>query len=224
MPQKMWKHRCPKGGGGLSWSGSPGCSRCGEPGEYDGWHPGMHEAMARYQSKYGLKPIGPHRKMADELLGSLNEKCESCNGRGLRDTATGSWQVCPACRGFGSFFTRPAYEIQVLRRRVLAAYPDAGADPVPNDPPRRRGRSPSPVSKSLSLWHGHFNCAVQTVTTVGYGNWVPKSRLKDPDINSKVLAVKGLSIGFMLLTTPLFAFLTGVAVNLVSEGLRPTGG
>jgi len=68
MPQKMWKHRCPKGGGGLSWSGSPGCDTCGEPGEYDGWHPGMHEAMARYQSKYGLKPIGPHRKMADELL------------------------------------------------------------------------------------------------------------------------------------------------------------
>jgi len=132
MPQKMWKHRCPKGGGGLSWSGSPGCSSCGGPGEYDGWHPGMYEAMARYQSKYGLKPIGPHRKMADELLGSLNEKCKPCDGRGLRDTAHGSWQVCPACRGFGSFFTRPAYEIQALRRRVLATYPDAAADPVPN--------------------------------------------------------------------------------------------
>lgn len=132
MPQKMWKHRCPKGGG-LSRSGSPVCRTCGEPGEYDGWHPGMHEAMARYQSKYGLKPIGPHRKMADELLGSLNESCEPCDGRGLRDTANGrSWQVCAACRGFGSFFTRPAYEIQALRRRVLAAYPDAAADPVPN--------------------------------------------------------------------------------------------
>jgi diguanylate cyclase (GGDEF)-like protein len=93
----------------------------------------MYEAMARYQSKYGLKPIGPHRKMADELLGSLNEKCEPCDGRGLRDTAHGSsWQVCAACRGFGSFFTRPAYEIQALRRRVLAAYPEAAADPVPN--------------------------------------------------------------------------------------------
>lgn len=69
-----------------------------------------------------------------------------------------------------------------------------------------------------------LNFAVQTVTTVGYGNWVPESRLKDPDINGKVLAVKRVSIGFMLLTTPLFAFLTGVAVNLVSEGLRPAGG
>jgi diguanylate cyclase (GGDEF)-like protein len=133
MPQKMWKHRCPKGGGGLSWTGSPVCRTCGEPGDYDGWHPGMYEAMARYQSKYGMKPIGPHRKMADELLGALNEKCGPCDGRGLRDTAHGSsWQVCAACRGFGSFFTRPGYEIQALRRRVLAAYPDAAADPVPN--------------------------------------------------------------------------------------------
>jgi len=93
----------------------------------------MYEAMARYQSKYGLKPIGPHRKMADELLGSLNEKCKVCDGRGLRNMARGSsWRVCEACRGFGSFFTRPAYEIQALRRRVLAAYPDAAAEPVPN--------------------------------------------------------------------------------------------
>jgi diguanylate cyclase with GGDEF domain len=131
MPQKMWKHRCPKGGAGLSWSGSPGCSTCGGTGEYDGWHPGMHEAMARYQSMYRLKPIGPHRKMADELLGSISKKCEPCGGRGLRDTANGhSWQVCEACRGFGAFFTRPAHEIQALRRRVLAAYPDAAADPV----------------------------------------------------------------------------------------------
>jgi diguanylate cyclase (GGDEF)-like protein len=95
----------------------------------------MYEAMARYQSqsRYGLKPIGPHRKMADELLGSLSKKCEPCGGRGLRDTANGhSWQVCEACRGFGSFFTRPAYEIQALRRRIVATYPDAAADPVPN--------------------------------------------------------------------------------------------
>ena len=133
MPRKMWKHRCPNDGGGLSWSGSPVCGSCGGSGEYDGWHPGMYETMARYQSKYGLKPIGPHRRMADELLGSLNEKCEPCDGRGLRDTANGSsWRVCEACRGLGSFFTKPAEEIEALRRRVLATYPDAAASAVPN--------------------------------------------------------------------------------------------
>ena len=41
--------------------GSPFCSRCGGSGDYDGWHYRMHEAMARYQSLYGLKPIGAHR-------------------------------------------------------------------------------------------------------------------------------------------------------------------
>ena len=66
-----------------------------------------------------------------------------------------------------------------------------------------------------------LNYAVQTVTTVGYGNWVPESKLKDPEINRKILAVKYLSIWFMLLATPLFAFLTGLVVNLVSEVLRP---
>ncbi len=133
MPLKMWKHRCPKGSGGLSWTGFPRCSTCGEPGEYDGWQPRMYEAMAQYQSTYRLKPMGPHRKMAQELLGSLSEKCQVCDGRGLRDTAHGtSWQLCPACRGLGAFFTRPVDEIQALRRRVLAAYPDAAADPVPN--------------------------------------------------------------------------------------------
>jgi hypothetical protein len=97
----------------------------------------MHEAMARCQSKYGLKPIGPHRKMADELLGSLNETCKRCDGRGLNDLANGSsWRVCPACRGFGSFFTAPAYEIRALRRRILAAYPDAAAEAVAPRPRR----------------------------------------------------------------------------------------
>jgi hypothetical protein len=71
--------------------------------------------------------------MADELLGSLNEKCEPCDGRGLRDTANGSsWRVCEACRGFGSFFTKPAEEIEAVRRRILAPYPDVAASAVPN--------------------------------------------------------------------------------------------
>ena len=70
MPQKMWKHTCPEGEGrfycnGLSVSS---CSLCGGSGEFDGWHYRMHEAMARYQTLYGLKPIRAHRRMADELF------------------------------------------------------------------------------------------------------------------------------------------------------------
>jgi hypothetical protein len=57
--------------------GTPLCSRCGGPGEYDGWHYRMDEAMASYQSLYGLKPIGPHRRMADELFNEVKVKCGS---------------------------------------------------------------------------------------------------------------------------------------------------
>jgi hypothetical protein len=67
-----------------------------------------------------------------ELLGSLNETCESCDGRGLRDTPnSSSWRVCEVCREFGSFFTKPAEAIEALRRRILAKYPDA-ASAVPD--------------------------------------------------------------------------------------------
>jgi hypothetical protein len=93
----------------------------------------MHEAMALYQTRYRLKPIGPHRGMTDELFAAVRATCPACAGRGLRDTVGGrSWQVCSTCRGFGAYFTKPADEIEALRRRVLEAYPDAAADPVPD--------------------------------------------------------------------------------------------
>lgn len=133
MPQQRWKHTCANGEG-LRGMGSPVCRTCGGSGEYDGWHLGMYEKMARYQGRNGLKPVGPHRKMADELLGPVTRPCGACAGRGLRDTADGSsWRECEACRGFGSVFTRPAEEIAALRRRVLATHPDAAADsPLPD--------------------------------------------------------------------------------------------
>ncbi len=132
MPQKMWKHTCPDGRGHFVAMGSPFCSRCGGSGEYDGWHYRMHEAMARYQSLYGLKPIGAHRRMAGELFNDVKIQCEACGGPGLRDVNNGaSWERCVSCRGLGILFTKPAAEIAAIRRRVLDAFPDAAADPIP---------------------------------------------------------------------------------------------
>jgi hypothetical protein len=88
MPQQMWKHRCPRSRS-ESWMGTAVCSSCGRRGEYDGWHYTMHEAMARYQSRYRLKPMGPHRGMADELLRDATVGCEECLGRGLRGAGDG---------------------------------------------------------------------------------------------------------------------------------------
>ncbi len=95
----------------------------------------MHEAMARYQSRYGLKPVGPHRRMADELFESASVECEACQGRGLHDAgASADYEICPTCSGFGWFFARSHEEIQQLRQRILDAFPDAAADPVPSFP------------------------------------------------------------------------------------------
>jgi hypothetical protein len=132
MPQQMWKHRC-RDSESFHWMGAPVCRSCGGRGEYDGWHPRMHEAMARYQTRYRLKPIGPHRQMADDLLGLAQVTCHRCSGRGLMDTADGhGWQPCEACDGLGARFTKPPDEIEAIRSRVLAAYPDAAAEPVPD--------------------------------------------------------------------------------------------
>jgi hypothetical protein len=131
MPHQMWKHTCSKTRSTNS-TGSPVCGTCGERGEYDGWRRGMHEAMAVYQTFYRLKPNGPHRRMTDELFASARASCNGCKGEGLQDASDGrSWQLCGICRGFGSVFTRSANEIEGLRRQVLAAYPDAAANPVP---------------------------------------------------------------------------------------------
>jgi len=89
--------------------------------------------MAQYQTLYRLKPMGRHRGMIDKLFASVRARCEACKGHGLQDRAdVRSWQVCKACRGLGSVFTRPTDEIDALRRRVLAAHPDAAANPVAN--------------------------------------------------------------------------------------------
>jgi hypothetical protein len=130
MPRPMWKHTCSKNGS-LYWMGTPTCGTCQQPGTYDGWQPTMHEAMAQYQTLYRLKPNGPHRRMTDEIFASAKARCHACKGHGVRDSADRRrWQVCNACRGLGSVFTRPADEIEALRGRVLAAHPDAAASPV----------------------------------------------------------------------------------------------
>jgi hypothetical protein len=131
MPQKMWKHTCPEVGRSL-WMGTPICSSCRGHGEYDGWHYSTHEAMASYQSCYGLKPIGPHRPMADKLFGEATVTCEACEGRGLRDVQErAGWEHCPACRGLRVRFTKATDEIAEIRRRILDAFPDASAEPLP---------------------------------------------------------------------------------------------
>ncbi len=127
MPHRGWKNRC--GCEPLFLSGQPYCSTCGERRESTGWALSMHEAMARYQSLYRLKPSGPHRKMADEALRDLTVSCEACEGVGVLDAPRG-FSVCAACRGLGSLLTVPEEVVDAIRARILDRYPEAAAERV----------------------------------------------------------------------------------------------
>lgn len=128
MPIKMWRHD----GGSLS---SRDCDQsqdgCRERNVCVGWHFGMHENMARYQYSYGLKPIGPHRRMADLVLTPLRRPCVRCEGRGILDLDGGaSWSACPACEGTGGIWSVSEAEFAAVRGSILNAHPDAAAPPV----------------------------------------------------------------------------------------------
>jgi hypothetical protein len=88
----------------------------------------MHEAMARYQYVYGMKPIGPHRKEADRILGGLRKRCDSCAGAGLVwPEGERSCRVCVACEGTGGFWSCSPAELEAAREEVLALHPGAAA-------------------------------------------------------------------------------------------------
>jgi hypothetical protein len=119
MPHQSWKHTCPKTGS-TSWSGNPVCRTCGEPGEYDGWRRGMHEAMAVYQTFYRLKPLGRHRRMADDLFTPMRATCEACKGQGLRDVFEGAaWRfampVAASVRSSRCLATRSRHSVSACR-------------------------------------------------------------------------------------------------------------
>lgn len=126
MPQKFWNYSCCKSGRRAA-GGMPTCPSCGQPGQYDGWHYGMYETMSVYQNMYGLKPIGPHRRLADELFADVSVACLTCAGRGLLDVSGGeAWIQCSDCRGMGFIWKSTSEEVKALRRQVLEDFPDAG--------------------------------------------------------------------------------------------------
>lgn len=97
---------------------------------------GICQAMARYQTLYGIKPVGPHRPLADSLLKDILCKCDACAGTGLNG-AYGSlgYRICPVCHGLGDTYSITLDALQALRQQVLDRYPDAAP---PNWTPGQR--------------------------------------------------------------------------------------
>lgn len=95
----------------------------------------MHEAMAWYQLRYGLKPIGPHRHFADKVMSGAFQTCPECSGYGYHDVRRGkSYRICKFCDGAGYSLAISAEEFFILRAIVLAEYPNAAAPMNIGDP------------------------------------------------------------------------------------------
>ena len=63
-----------------------------------------------------------------------------------------------------------------------------------------------------------FNYSLQTITTVGYGNWVPASwDTSNEELQTRILYVKAISVPFMLVGGSLFAVLVGIISNTLSR-------
>src|SRR5437879_2893236 len=98
MPYTSWEHSC---AGTVVTVSDAICGRCGKEGQFVGWRFRRLEAMARYQYITGVKPIGPHRKLADQLLYALRAVCSRCGGVGLITIDSARWVGCAACEGTG---------------------------------------------------------------------------------------------------------------------------
>ena len=131
MPYFAWGHDCAQEGRDVSRAERI-CSRCGAEGRPLRWSYGMHEDMARFQTLYRVKPIGPHRKMTDRLF-ELTTTCGVCSGAYLFGGEEG-WAACPGCHGLGRRYAVSFAEVEKVRQEILDVWPDAAADPVQGFP------------------------------------------------------------------------------------------
>ncbi len=125
MPYRLWRHVCRETD---VQTGSPDCSVCGGRGQFVGWRLSMWEAVSVYGYVYGLRPFGPHRPLADQLLAPMRDPCVRCDGHRVLTRDDGGWAVCPACEGTGGVWNRPAEDVEAFRRAVVARWPGSVGD------------------------------------------------------------------------------------------------
>ena len=128
MPNRIWKHYCPKLGREII-TGKISCDFCYQEGQYVGWGYSMIEAMGQYQWRYGLKPIGTHRSYAVKLFITAHVICEACHGKGLIDIDYGeNYRICEVCHGNGWVLAWSEEQFDEVRKQILDRYPNAGVD------------------------------------------------------------------------------------------------
>jgi hypothetical protein len=128
MPVRMWQNVCCED---FSSARHEACD-CEVPIVRSEWGLSMHEEMARYQIYNGLRPVGPHRKLADELLAAVCTPCSRCSETGFLDSPdSDAWSLCPDCGGFGS--QKDWAAARAIHERVGREFPD-GVTTLSADP------------------------------------------------------------------------------------------
>ena len=137
MPRPNWTHTCRKSGRTRNAWKPFRCWRCCGQAEFSGWSHSVVEMMGEYQRVHGLKCIGPHRRLADQVFAGAFLTCATCGGSGYHDDlAHRRSGVCADCDGLGQRPTVSREDIERRRALVLAAFPDAAR---PGGPLRTAG-------------------------------------------------------------------------------------
>ena len=127
MPHPNWTHTCKKTGRTKRDWKPFRCWRCFGQAEFAGWSSSVVEMMGDYQRAYGLKCIGPHRPLADQVFAGAFFRSATCHGSGYYDDlAHRRWGPCGDCDGLGQRPTVSQEDIERRRAIVLEAFPDAG--------------------------------------------------------------------------------------------------
>ncbi len=163
----------------------------------------MYEAMLDYQRSCGLKPIGPHRRLANQVFAGAFTSCQACDGRGILDGgAPDTHALCPSCDGHGQLAAVPDDEIEQRRALVLEKYPDTACDRV-------RLLSPPAEDEAPGAGGGRFGdrAAIGSVFVAPRPQFVGRDR---PGIGALVQAVLStLVIAPAWLFTSILAFRGG---------------
>jgi hypothetical protein len=209
MARAVWEHACPVTGRTKQRDERWTCFRCRERARVASVSYSMIERMGRYSRCYGLAPLGPHRPLADRLLGEIRGvTCEPCGGTGDRIVGNEDVRDCWPCAGTG--IAPECWDaIARVRAQVIEAYPES-ARPYP---PERSSVVWQPRSEAVAMpstggsWYAFVMAAI--LVPLGLGGGV--SVLREGRI------IDGL---FLLYVGGVMAFLALWGADVVTLRLR----
>ena len=209
MARAVWEHACPATGQTKQRDERWTCFRCRQRARLASVRYSMIEQMGKYSRCYGLGSVGPHRRLADNLLREIHGvKCEPCAGTGDRIVGDEDVRDCWPCAGTG-IATECWDAIARVRAQVIEAYPES-ARPYP---PERSSVVWQPRSETVarSSSGGVIHAFVMAAIPVPLGLGGGVSLLRDGRI------LDGL---FMLYFGGVMAFLALWGADFVTLRLR----